>query len=372
MTSSQALIGETLPPRDRDRYQGYLATIAVSANGFGPVAGGYLSQHFGWEWVFLVNVPLGALAAVLLLRLPAKRGTESRFRFDLPGLALFALCVVPALVALQQLQHIDMGGLPVTLGLFVLAAASAILLVRFERRTTSPLIPVTILGRPAIWRSDALAACHGATLVSLLTFLPIYLRVVRGNTASQTGVLLLPLTIGIGLGSLVTGRLVSRTGFTAIFPSLGLVVVVVSLVVLALAVPSLSNPEIMVLLAVNSLFMGTVMGVVQVTVQTAAGEAMVGAAAGSVQFSRSVGAALGTSIVAAVLFRALARTDPEAAHMFGDMVEAGPGALAHLAPQRALAIQAEIADAFRAAFLAICAFATVALGLAWSIPLRKL
>jgi EmrB/QacA subfamily drug resistance transporter len=372
MTSSQALIGETMPPRDRARYQGYLATVAVSANAFGPVVGGYLTQHLGWQSVFLINVPLGIAAALLVLRLPARQGSEARFRFDAAGLVLFAACVVPALAALQRVQQAGTAGLAVTLGLFALAALAAFALVRVERRLDAPLIPVTLLARPSIWRCDTLAACHGAILVPLLTFLPIYLRVVRGSSAAETGWLLLPLTVGIGVGSLTTGRLMSRTGRTAIFPSVGLVVVVASLLVLTFAVEHLSAGALMVLFAVNAVFMGTVMGVVQVTVQAVAGREGMGAAAGSVQFSRAVGAALGTSIVSAVLFISLVRVDPEAARLFGEMVEIGPEAIANLPQARLAVLQVEVADAFRNAFLAISAFAVAATALAWSIPMRRL
>ena len=113
------------------------------------------------------------------------------------------------------------------------ALIALVLLVRHENRAPSPLIPLKLLRQPAIWHSDALAACHGAALVSLITFLPIYLEVVRGLSPSDTGVLLVPLTIGIGAGSLMTGRLVSKTGLTTVYPVAGLALATVNFVVLA-------------------------------------------------------------------------------------------------------------------------------------------
>ena len=102
-----------------------------------------------------------------------------------------------------------------------------------QSRTPSPLIPLALLRRSTVWRSDALAACHGAALVSLITFLPIYLEVVRGQSPSETGLLLVPLMVGIGTGSLLTGRLVSKTGLTTLYPSLGLILVTANLVQLS-------------------------------------------------------------------------------------------------------------------------------------------
>src|SRR5580704_4712302 len=95
MTLSQALIGEAFPPRERARYQGYLAAVAVTSNAFGPVAGGYLTQHFGWQSIFLINVPIGLLAIWLTFRLEPHPRSAEPWKFDAPGLLLFALFVAP-------------------------------------------------------------------------------------------------------------------------------------------------------------------------------------------------------------------------------------------------------------------------------------
>src|SRR5437868_13650028 len=205
MTLSQALIGETVPPRERGRYQGYLAAVVVSSNTFGPVAGGYLTEHLGWRSIFLINLPLGVVAVFLTLRLEAKPGFRSEHRFDLPGLLLFVLFVAPTLFALQQIQHAEIRTLPAIAALVLLGLVSLALLLRQERRAPFPLLPIGLLRQPAIWRSDALAACHGAALVSLITLLPLYLRVARVASASETGLLLVPLTIVIAIGSITSG-----------------------------------------------------------------------------------------------------------------------------------------------------------------------
>ena len=183
---------------------------------------------------------------------------------------------------------------------------------------------------------------------------------------------MLPLMFGIGIGSMVTGRVVSRTGRTAIYPSVGLIIVTAALVALGFLAGHLGIRQLSLFLFVTGLFMGTVMGVVQVTVQNAAGLASLGSAAASVQLSRSIGAAVGTALVGTVLFASLSLGNAQTAHLFATLVQQGPDAIAALPPARQVLALAEIATAFRAAFLTMAAFSAVGLLLAWSIPTRRL
>ena len=372
MTLSQALIGEAIPPRERGRYQGYLAGVSVSSSTFGPVAGGYLTEAFGWQSIFYVNLPLGFVAMALVLRLQSRPADRRRTTFDIPGLVLFIMFVSPVILAFEQLQRMQTSALPMALGLLAFGILALAALFWQERRSTSPLIPPRLFREPSIWRADAMAACHGAALVSLITFLPIYLRAVRGASPAETGLMLLPLTFGIGLGSLITGQLVTRTGWTAVFPSYGLIAATVGLLVMAFWTPHLSTLSLPWIWCLIATCMGTVMGVVQLTVQAVAGPRRLGTGAAMVQFSRSVGAAFGTALVAAILFAILAAGDREAANLFGTIIEQGPDAIATLAPARQAVVQAEIADAFRTAFITIASFTAAGAALAWSLPLRRI
>ena len=371
MTLSQALVGETVPPRERGRYQGFLAGVSVASSTFGPVAGGYLTEAFGWRSIFLVNLPLGLIAVVLVLRLKTRPTDRRRTTFDAPGLVLFTLFVSPVILALQEVQRMDARGLPLAFGLLLFGGLALFALIWQERQSSSPLIPPALFREPSVWRSDGLAACHGAALVSLITFLPIYLRAVRGASPAETGILLLPLMFGIGIGSLVTGQLVTRTGRTAVFPSYGYIAATASLLFLAFYMPRLTLAQLPWVLGGMAIFMGTVMGVVQVTVQSVAGQRMLGTGAAMVQFSRSVGAAFGTAAVAAVLFSVIAAGDRETAGLFGALIDRGPDAIAALPAARQAIVRAEIGGAFRAAFVTIAAFTAIGAWLAWSMPLRR-
>ena len=113
MTLSQALVGESIPPRERARYQGYLAAVAVCANSFGPIAGGILTEHFGWQSIFLVNLPIGLVAFYLVTRLPPPHGERLAWRADPGGAVLFAIFVATTLLALEQVQRVDIANLPI-------------------------------------------------------------------------------------------------------------------------------------------------------------------------------------------------------------------------------------------------------------------
>ncbi|MDO9443181.1 MAG: MFS transporter [Beijerinckiaceae bacterium] len=372
ITLSQALIGEVVPPRERGNFQGYLATVAVTSAAFGPVAGGWITEHLGWRMVFVVNAPLCLLAFVLVARLKKAPGLDRKgWRFDTLGLVYFIGFILPLLLSLEQAQKFDARAGMIIAALLAFSLLCLVLLIRQEKREAAPLLSLYLLRKSAIWQANALAACHGAALTALVAFVPIYLRVVRGASPTETGYLLLPITAGIGIGAIVTGRLVSRTGMTMYFPSVGLVFASLTLFGFAFAAPLMTMGQISLLLTINSLFMGTVMGVVQVTTQTAAGPKMLGASAAAVQFSRSIGAALGTAILGALLFASLRNADPEAAAIFGKLVEDGPAGFAGLEPARVSAMQNAIASAFRLAFLALGAFTTMGMLLAWANPMRR-
>jgi EmrB/QacA subfamily drug resistance transporter len=371
MTLSQALVGEAIPPRERAYYQGYLATVAVTASAFGPVAGGFLTEHLGWRSIFLVNLPLAALAALLVIRLRSRPPSGEPFRFDFAGFGLFALFIASSLIALERGQAATGGSWTAVLVLLGLALVSLLLLLRQERRAPSPLLPLDLLRDPSIWRCDLMAACHGATLVSLITFMPLYYRIAFGASASEIGLLLLPLTVGIGIGSMTTGRMVGRTGRSAIFPSSGLLLVTALLILISFVSGSIGERTTSLLFGLCSLFMGTVMGVVQLTVQTSAGPTALGAGAATVQFSRSLGAAFGTAIVSTLLFLSLKGSGPAAGDAFLEAVQHGVGAIENLPGDEVARIVGAIELAFSRFFLCAAVFAGIGAVAAWTLPMRR-
>ena len=372
MTLAQALIGEHVPPRQRGSYQGYLSANIVAGSTIGPVMGGLLTQAWGWHAVFLAYVPVGLVAIVLLMRLPLGVRGSGRTTFDVFGLMLLTSFIVPLLLMVSQLQRLHAAALPALASLLALTVAGLMALLWQQRRTPNPLLALPLLRIPDFWRSTVMAGCSGASLTAMMTFLPIYLQVVAGASAAQTGVLLIPLTGAVSFGSMLTGWLISRSGRTAIFPTVGLAVTAVSLVALAIWAPSLSRVELSWLVAVGGLTQGSSMITAQITVQAAAGARQLGAASASVSLARSLGSAFGAAWAGAVLFCTLSAMDGETATLFADMVRRGPGILDGLEAGRKLVVQTEIATAFRGVFLTVACFSCTIVACAATLPMRRL
>ncbi len=372
MSLSQALVGEAVPARERGNFQGYLAGIGVSATAVGPILGGYITEHFGWRYVFVFNIPIALVAVFLTFRLPSRPGVARKdFHFDFQGLLLFVMFIFPVMFGLNQAQRLTVNAIPLVSALFGLAAVAMFVLIRHESRIEFPLLPISLFRQRSVWQSNLMALGQGAWITSFITFLPIYMRVVRGASASETGWLLLPITIGLSIGAIIFGRLISFTGKTMILPSIALIPGFGMLTYFAIESPQLGFSQMAWLLGLTAILQGSVMSVVQVAVQSAAGPKMLGTAASSIQFSRSVGAAFGTAMFATVLFATLSIRDPEAGIFFNRILDVGPQVLAELDSARQASIEHEIAVAFQCGFMLCASFVLMNLVLAWVNPQRR-
>lgn len=373
LTLAQALIGEAVPPRDRGRYQARIAGSYAFASAFGPVAGGYLTQGFGWRSVFLTLLPLAVVCAVLAVRLPhvepARRGV--RLRFDWTGLGLFIVMVASALVALDRARRLDAALLPLAGGLAVAAIIAGALLLKVERAARDPLLPIAVFAEPSIWRSYAVSACVVGAQVGMISFLPVWLQTVRGLAPGQSGLMLLAMSVGGASGAFFSGRMVARSGQGMRWPAMLLPVGCVIWTVLAIVAPSLPLVAFVPLLAAASFCSGSSFPVVQVTVQMAAGRERLGAASAGVAFSRNIGAATGTALIAAIVFAAVSLSGPGTAPAFQRLVAEGSGFVAAMGPEAAELLRAELAEAFRMLFASAAVLTAAGAVFARRVPLQR-
>ncbi len=189
MTLAQALIGEHVAPRERGRYAGYFATVFALASTSGPVLGAYLTEHVSWRAIFLINIPLGVIAAALAMRVPhvAPRRRAGPFRPDVAGAILFCIATAAFLFAISSGGHrFPWLSLPMAVLLAVTAGAFAAL-AWWERRHHDPIIPIHFLKVPAIARADAVVLCFGACLFPLIVYLPLVPATRQGHRHRRVG-----------------------------------------------------------------------------------------------------------------------------------------------------------------------------------------
>jgi MFS family permease len=369
---SLALLGQSVQPRDRVRYHGYISVIGFSASALGPAIGGFLTATFGWPSVFLFNLPFGFAAIALVFRLPPRTTPFEPFRFDLPGLLFFASFVWLLLVLVQEGRRPADMRLLLMGGLLTGTVVALALLIWREKRASVPLFPPRLIANPNIWRCDAMAACHGAYFVSVLTFVPLYLRVIHDQSIVDIGLLLLPITLAAGVGSFLTGQVVSRTGRSAIVPSLGMSIVAAMFAFLGFFIDTMSPWVISAFLGVVAMAMGTVMGVVQATVQSETPIELLGTSTATISVSRSLGGAVGTALAGALLFAIMAANGIEISTELQAILQGGGEGLSNLNPDTIASIRHGIAAAFRGVVFLIAGYAAISCFLAWTLPRRTL
>ncbi|MCM5681950.1 MFS transporter [Schlegelella sp. S2-27] len=357
MVLSQALIGELVEPRERPRYQGYFSLVFTASSVGGPVVGGLVIDHVSWRWLFLGSLPLSMLAYWRVSRLPVPDVAPTRGAPPDPlGVLLFAVTAVGALSWLSMVGHQLPMRSPAGCALAGFAALYGCLLWRQQRRHPHPFLPLDILRLPSMGWVSASVLFFASTLFALVFLLPIYQQIGHGASASASGMQMLPLTVGVVLGSWLNGHLTVRSGRTGHLPARGLGACAMALLVLALAPPL---PWLTLLAAACcGLGLGFVMPNAQLWTQLAAGRRQLGAAAALISLTRSSRASFGTAAFAGLAF-ALLHLEPGASRA------AMPVGLTQLAP-------AEVARAFRLVFLSLALFAGLGAWAATRIPVIEL
>jgi MFS family permease len=308
VTLAQSLIGEIAPPRQRFRFQVYITSTFTSASFCGPVVGGWLVTHAHWRWLFLIYPPMAAFALWRLTRLAASPTPPAKaLSIDWGGIGLFAMAATSSLYWLTSVgHHFDLGS-AISGMLVVMAGVFIAWLTRHERSHRDPFLPVDLLRDPAMFRLMATTALFSAAMWALIFFLPIYLQLGHRLSASESGVLMLPLTTGTVIGSIFAGKFAARTGETKITLVGGLALGTSSLLALALLPPSPLHVAGLGLLAGASF--GGVMPVSQVVSQAIAGRARLGVAGALVTIFRFVGGAVGTAMTGALVYALLPGID---------------------------------------------------------------
>jgi EmrB/QacA subfamily drug resistance transporter len=301
MTLAMAAVGDLVAPRERGRYQGYIAATFAVATIVGPLVGGVLVDHASWRWVFLVNLPIGVAAlAGLHLRLPAPEATGAERPLDVSGAALLAGATSALmLTCIWGGTRYAWDSAPI----LVLAAATVLLsgaLLARERRAADPIVPFHLLRTGSVAIASATLFLGTAALFSVTVFVPLFLETTTGATPTEAGLLLVPAMLGITVSTTLSGRAIARTGRYKRFPIAGLALMTAALVLLAAFADETSQVATGVALAVFGLGFGMVTQVLIVAVQNSVERRELGVATAATGFFRALGGAVGAAVLGAV------------------------------------------------------------------------
>jgi EmrB/QacA subfamily drug resistance transporter len=333
MALAMAAVGDLVSPRERGRYQGYIAATFAVATVLGPLLGGALVQGASWRWVFFVNLPVGLLALVgLRLQLPAAPVEPPEQPLDAIGAALLAGATSTLMLACIQ----DGGRVALIAATLALAAA----LVVQERRVADPIVPLQLLRTRTVALVSTALFLATAALFAITVFVPLFLQTTTGATPTEAGLLLVPAMLGITVSTTLSGRSIARTGRYKRFPVAGLALMTAALAALAEVSADPSRASTGIALAVFGLGFGMVTQVLVTTVQNAVERRELGIATATAGFFRALGGAVGAAVLGAVFAaRSGAHASDGVAHVSRpDVIDGVQAVFLVAAPLAALAL----------------------------------
>ncbi len=379
---TMTITGDIYTLRERANMQGLFSGVWGLASILGPLAGGFITDHWSWRWVFYINIPFGlAAAAVVGITLIEPRRTEHPV-IDYAGATWLTVAVTLMLIALVESGEPSIWTRPWMWLLVAGTIAFGYLFVRAERRAREPIVPFSLFQNRVIAVGSMISFLVGAAMFGAITFIPLFVQGVLGGTATQAGVLLTPFLLGWVTMSVVGGRLIFRVGYRSTILS-GLMLLVASSA--ALATFGQGTPQVALMIDVGAMGcgMGLVMFTLIVTMQNAVDRSRLGIATSLNQFSRSIGQTLGVAAMGMVMTISLMAHLADIQRTSGrppaevEQVVHNPSALidpiarAQLPVELFRAMAAALGGALQRVFIVGVIFAALALVVGFMLPKRQ-
>lgn len=335
MILSQAIIADVVPARERGKYMGIMGAVFAVSSVAGPLLGGWFTEGIGWRWTFWINIPLGILAliaTVLFLHLPTGSGTKPRI--DGWGMALLAAATT-CIVLIGSWGGKDFAWDSTTIiGLSAAAIVTSVAFVLVERVVAEPIMPLHLFRDRNYNLTTVAGLLTGVAMFGAIGYLPTYLQMAFGASATQAGLLMVPMMGALLITSVLTGVLVSKYGRYKWMPIVGTLVLALGLGLLGTITPETSLWVFCAYLALIGVGLGTSMQILVLIVQNSFPNSEVGTATASNNYFRQIGASLGGAVVGSLFTTRLAdellRRLPNAGSLEGGMNSLTPDAVHHL------------------------------------------
>jgi EmrB/QacA subfamily drug resistance transporter len=324
-TGAFAAVADIVPPAERGKYVGLFGAMFGFASIAGPVIGGALTEHAtvtlaghvvsGWRFVFYVNLPLGAVALWILTTRLANTGMQvgGERRVDWSGSTLILVAFVPLLLALSWGGHQYAWGSPVIVAMIVVALVALGALIATSRGKEHAVVPLDLFAGPVFARGNLALFIVNVAFMGLVMFLPLYLQVAKGVSATDSGFALLPLMGGILVASMISGQVASRTRQYKPVLVGGAVITLIAVALMLQIGPETSRTALLLRLALLGFGLGPAQGMFTLAIQSSVPPPRIGVATSSAQFFRQIGSTIGVALFGAILTNALSAELPRRA-----------------------------------------------------------
>ncbi|MFF8771343.1 MDR family MFS transporter [Kitasatospora sp. NPDC015120] len=346
MVGVMSIMGALVPPRDRGKYQGMFAAVMALATIGGPLVGGFITDHLNWRWTFYINLPLGAVAlavVIVTLKLPKVR---SKARIDYLGAVLLTTGITSlTLITTWGGQEYDWGSKQI-LGLTALAAATLIGFCYVEQRVQEPMLPLSLFRNLNFTLVSVIGFVVGFVMFGSTVFLPLYQQTVQGASATNSGLLLMPMMFGMLVISLVVGQAVTKTGKYRIYPIIGTVVMTAGMVLLSTLSTDTSGFVSACWMVVLGAGMGFLMQITMLVAQNSVELKDMGVASSTATLFRTIGGSFGVALFGALFNNRVTETMNERLGSAAGAGSAQGGDPAQLSPAALKALPAPVQDAY--------------------------